>query len=475
MQRWHRALLVGAIVLVPFTACFAQESRGSITGVVTDAQNAVVDNVTVVVTNTATNVSNRAVTNQTGYFEVDFLLPGSYSVSAEASGFEKLIRTGITLNTGDRLAVNLQLQVGKTSTSIEVSADAPLLQTTSAVGGRVLDTRDIANLPVTTMNPWALQAITPGAVFTGSPGISRVMDHAGTASYDIMGLGTGTNEFLLDGNPVTGTNGGRAGFVPSSEAVDEVRIETNAFDASLGHSVGAYISGTTKFGTNSIHGSGFAQYMWYRINGTNEFTRANYLAQEAAGTWPAGQNENPGGRFFQPGFSFGGPVYIPKIINGKNKLFFYIEYDHITSIQPSPVNVDYWVPTDNQRQGDFSDLSAYNATAYTIYDPRSAATTTAGHIGRTPFPNNTIPTSLFTNNAFYKFFQQLYSLPNITPNSRRLQFRGCGAAIQRLSAFAGQPLRLDHLQLATAERKVVLQPSLLGQLRLGAQHPAEGI
>jgi hypothetical protein len=411
----RRAMCAAVVLLSVSTICLAQQSRGSITGKVTDAQNAVVPSATVVVTNTATGVANTVKTNQTGFYQVDFLIPGPYSVSAESTGFKVLVRSGITLNTGDRLAVDMQLQVGATSSSVDVTADAPLLTTTNAVGGRVLDTRDIAMLPVTTMNPWALQAMSPGMVFTGAPGISRVMDHAGTASYDTMGLGTGTNEFLLDGNPVTGTNGGRAGFVPSEEAVDEVRIETNAFDASLGHSVGAYISGTTKSGANAIHGSGFAQYMWYRINATNEFTRASYLAQKAAGTWPAGVNENPGGRFFQPGFSFGGPVYIPKVFNGKNKLFFYSEYAHITSIQPSPVNVDYWMPTAAQRQGDFSDLSKYNATAYTIYDPRTAVTTTAGHIGRTPFPNNTIPTSLISNNAFYKFFQQLYSLPNITP------------------------------------------------------------
>ncbi len=421
MQRSHfgllRALLLVVLLSVVSAVGFAQESRGSITGKVIDPQSAVVPSATVVITNDATGISSRITTNQTGYYEVEFLTPGIYTVTAEMTGFKKLVRAGITLNTGDRLAVDLQLQVGETSTSIDVTADAPQLQTTNAVGGRVLDTRDIAMLPVTTMNPWALQAMSPGMVFTGSPGISRVMDHAGTASYDTMGLGTGTNEFLLDGNPVTGTNGGRAGFVPSEEAVDEVRIETNAFDASMGHSVGAFISGTTKSGTNAIHGSAFAQYMWYRINATNEFTRANYLASVAAGTWPAGQHENPGGRFFQPGFSFGGPVYIPKIFNGKNKLFFYIEYDHITSIQPSPVNVDYWVPTAAQRQGNFSDLSAYNATAYTIYDPRSAVTSTAGHVSRTPFPNNTIPASLFSNTPFYKFFQQLYPMPNYTPST----------------------------------------------------------
>jgi hypothetical protein len=417
MQRWHfgRAVVAFAGIALFSTVCLAQETRGSITGKVTDPSSAVLPNAIVLVTNTATNASSRVISNSTGYYEADFLIPGPYSVSAEATGFKKLVRTGITLNTGDRLSVDIQLQIGDTAASMEVTADAPQIETTNAAGGRVLDTRDIANLPVTTMNPWALQAITPGAVFTGAPGINRVMDHAGTASYDIMGLGSGTNEFLLDGAPVTGTNGGRAGFVPSAEAVDEVRIETNPFDAALGHSVGAFISGTTKAGTNDLHGSGFAQYMWYRINATNEFTRANYLSQKAAGTLAAGTPENPGGRFYQPGFSIGGPVYIPKVYDGKNKLFFYLEWDHITSVQPNPGNVYYDVPTAAQRQGNFSDLQAYNAVAYTIYDPRSAVLAANGHVTRTPFANNTIPTSLFGNNPFYKFFQQLYPLPNITP------------------------------------------------------------
>ena len=138
-------------------------------------------------------------------------------------------------------------------------AESPLLDTTSAAGDRVLDNREIAQLPYTTMNPFSLQAITPGVIFTGSPGIARVFDNAGTASYGSYGLVAGGgivagNEFLLDGAPVTGTNGGRAGFVPSSQAVGEMRVETSPFDASLGHTGGIFVSATTKAGTNSITG-----------------------------------------------------------------------------------------------------------------------------------------------------------------------------------------------------------------------------
>ena len=214
--------------------------------------------------------------------------------------------------------------------------------------------------------------------------------------------------------------------------------------------------------------------MWYRINSTNEFTRANYLSQKAAGTLAPGTQENPGGRFFQPGFSFGGPVYIPKVYNGKNKLFFYVEWDHITSVQPNPGNVYYIVPTAAQRQGNFSDLSAYNAMAYTVYDPRSAVLASSGHVTRTPFPNNTIPTSLFGNNAFYKFFQQLYPLPNITPSTPD-GFNYFDPAQPYNDYLPSLVNRYDYniSNTAASERQVVLQPSFLGQLRLGPRYSAE--
>ena len=211
-----RAFSIGVALLLSLsTVCLAQESRGSITGKVVDPQNSVVPGATVLVTNTATNVSDKATTNQTGYFEVNFLNPGPYSVSVESAGFKKLVQTGINVSTGDRLALDLHLDIGQTTQSVEVSADAPLLDTTNAATGRVLNTRDIGQLPYTTMNPFALQAMAAGMIFTGAmtPDNNRALDHAATASFDSGGLGTGTNEFLLDGNPVTGTNGGRAGFV----------------------------------------------------------------------------------------------------------------------------------------------------------------------------------------------------------------------------------------------------------------------
>jgi hypothetical protein len=418
MQRWLRALDHALIfVVIGFflsAACQAQEARGSITGRVADPQSALVPSATVVVTNLATNVARRTITNETGYYEVILLDPGQYSISVEALGFKKLVRSGITLNTGDRLSVDMKLEIGQTSTLIEVTADAPLLETTSASAGRVLNNRDIANLPFTNMNPFALQAMAAGMIYTGNlqPNNSRALDHAGSANFASGGLGTGANEFLLDGSPITGTNGGRAGYVPNSEAVDEVRIETLPLDASMGHAVGAYISATIKTGTNGLHGSGFWQTQQFRWNATPHFTRMNYESGLANGTIAPGTPKQSSGRVSQPGFGVSGPVYIPKVIDGRNKLFFYVSYTKLTSIAPPAATPIYTVPTEAMRRGDFSALLNVptNPSQYIIYDPRTAKLV-SGHVVRTPFLNNIIPPSMISN-PIMKFYSQLYPLPN---------------------------------------------------------------
>ena len=407
------ALILCSLSLV----CFAQGSRGSITGRILDQQNAVVPGAVVVVKNLLTGVTTKIVSNQTGYYEANFLDPGTYSVSAEAAGFKTMLRSGVVLETGDRLSIDLPLEVGQSNQSVEVTAESPLLDTTSAGGDRVLDDREIAQLPYTTMNPFSLQAITPGVIFQGAPAIARVFDNAGTASYGGYGLVAGQgiiagNEFLLDGAPVTGTNGGRAGFVPSSQAVGEMRVETSPFDASLGHTGGIFVSATTKAGNNTYHGSGFDQVQNYRWNATPFFTRENYKTGLVNGTIAPGTPEQSSGKLSQPGFDIGGPVRIPKLYNGKNKLFFYFEYDKITNIQANPNTPIFTMPTAAERAGDFSALlSVPNASNYIVYDPRSGALVN-GHVTRTPLPGNIVPQSFIAANPIYKYYTQEYPLPN---------------------------------------------------------------
>ena len=166
----------------------------------------------------------------------------------------------------------------------------------------------------------------------------------------------------------------------------------------MGHAVGVFISATVKSGTNALHGAGYWQFQQFRWNATPDFTRLNYQAGLANGSIAPGTPEQASGRVSQPGFGVGGPVWIPKIIHGKNKLFFYIAYSKLTSIAPPNSTPIYTVPTVPERTGDFSALlvGTTNPSQYIVYDPRTAALV-SGHVTRTPFPNNIVPASMQTN------------------------------------------------------------------------------
>ena len=188
----NRMLKFGAALLLLSVVSLAQESRGSITGVVIDPQSAVIPGATVVITNTETNVSNRTQTNPVGYFEVNLLNPGMYSVTVEATGFKKTVRSGLELLVAGRLDIRMQLEIGQATQTVEVTAEAPLLDTTTASGGRVIGRRDINELPFHSMNPFALTAISAGMQYTGSPDDQRWFDHAGTSNYNTM-VNVGSN------------------------------------------------------------------------------------------------------------------------------------------------------------------------------------------------------------------------------------------------------------------------------------------
>jgi hypothetical protein len=406
-DRYVRLILV---VLIATVAALAQDPRGTIAGRVLDPQGAVIPNATVIVTNTETNVSTRTVTNETGYFEVSLLNPGNYSVAAEAPGFKRTVQTGLVLQVAGRLNLTLQLQVGQIAETVEVVAQAPLLDTTTASGGRVIDTRQIQDLPFSDMNPFAMATLAPGMHWTGQPEYRRPFDNAGTSSFNTMG-GVGSNEYSIDGMPVTGT-GRRVGFVPSSEAVEEFKLETLPIDASYGYTSGAVVNVSTKSGTNTYHGSLFDQHWQQRWNATPHFTRLLWERDVAAGKKKPSDPKQAPGRSNDFGFDLGGPFRIPKVYNGRDKFFFYFQYNGIYQKKAETTSsINRTVPKMAWRQGDFSDLLAIDAVKYTVYDPRSAREV-GGRVVRTPFPGNKGVPIL---NPVYKFYEPLYPKPNDVP------------------------------------------------------------
>ncbi|HNY41380.1 MAG TPA: carboxypeptidase-like regulatory domain-containing protein, partial [Bryobacteraceae bacterium] len=419
---------------------YAQEARGSIQGRVTDPTGAIVPNAAVTVTNTATNSVRRLVTNDTGYYEANLLEPSTYTVGVEAQGFKKVIRSGITLNVSARIEIDVALEIGGVAETVEVTGEAPLLETTSASGGRVLDNRQILNLPFSDTNPFALTALAPGMQWTGQPEYRRPFDNGGTSAFNTAG-GVGQNEYTIDGMTVTGT-GRRVGFTPPSDSVGEFKLETSNFDASQGFTSGAAINVSSRSGTNAFHGALFDQHWQQRWNATPFFTREPFDAGVRSGTIPSDRQKQATGRSNNYSMTASGPVFIPKILNLKDKLFWTFTWNGIRQSKAETTSsTDVTVPTDAMKQGDFSYfLTVPNgATLYTIYDPRSA-TLQGSTVVRTPFPGNKGVPVLNPTAAYYS---KLYPTPNnisgkVSPDLLRNYFASAMPKDEKFNAIVNR-------------------------------------
>lgn len=402
------AFTVFAMLCLAASLMRAQESRGSISGTITDSTGAVVPGAQVVVVNTGTNAESRTTTNDTGFFVIPLLNPGTYNVSVELAGFKKAVRTGVELNVGARVSVDMSLEVGQVADSVQVTAEAPLLETRSASGGRVVSNREVAELPVSAMNPFLLAGLSAGMQWTGTPsGMQRAFDVGGTTSFNTAG-NIGQNEYTIDGAPVTGTER-RVGYVPPLDAVGEFRLETASFDASFGHTSGATVNVSSRSGSNTFHGSLFDQHWQNRWNATPHFTRLAYEQQVRTGAKKPGDPKQASGRSNNYGGTLGGPVRIPWLFNGADKLFFFVTYNGY-GVDSAGTGARS-VPQEAWYQGDFSAIQAVDPVKYTIYDPRSARLE-GNRVVRQPFPGNRgIPVL----SSVYNFYAKIYPKPTNTP------------------------------------------------------------
>jgi Carboxypeptidase regulatory-like domain len=366
--------------VVIFLSCAAaQETRSAIQGRVSDPQNSPVANAIVRVTNVDTNVASPSTTNGTGYYEANLLVAGNYQVSVEAHGFKKSILSGIVLAVGTRTEINVQVELGAVSESISVNAEAPLIDASGTVStGRVMDTRQVEELPTFNNSALMLIKLIPGM----QSGIDRSYNGTnglgGTSTAHTIG-NIGGNEWSLDGAPNMGS-GTSASYLPISLAIQEFHVETTQFDASVGHTAGAVISVMTKAGGNAFHGAALYQFWNQRWNGAPFTTKQQYYrninAAEAAGNHALAQQlraspMQPSGHNNTYTGTLGGPVIIPKVYNGRNKLFFFVSYDGFNDRKFTRGSVNHTVPTMAERQGDFSDLLKVSASKYQLYDPLS--------------------------------------------------------------------------------------------------------
>jgi hypothetical protein len=426
--------LLATVVVFCFAAPLAaQDTRGAISGSVTDQQGAIVSGAAITVTNTGTNISAQLTTNSTGFYEARLLQPGAYRVTASAQGFKKVVRSGLTIGLGQEVTIDLKLEVGALTESVTITGETPILETDSVSTGRALTTRELMDLPVMTNNILLQAMLAPGVQ---SPGTTQYLSQGqiGGSSGSYFSPGNvGGNEWTIDGQPNQGS-GRNTAFTPNTDMVEEFKVETSNFDASFGHSTGLNLQVSTKSGTNRYHGTLTEQYLNAHWNAAPFFVKQNFYSKiataRAAGNIAladqlASHYITPGGHDNNFDATIGGPVRIPKVYNGKDKLFFFFAYAGVRSRQPArATDINDTVPTALQRAGDFSEFLALpNSAQYQVYDPLTIQPDPArpSHYIRTMFPGNSIPQSRF-NNPAYSFVSKYIPLPNNSTNPTAVNY-----------------------------------------------------
>ncbi len=388
-------------VKLAFLACLstcllaAQEYRGTVTGTVTDATDALIPGVELTLRNAATNITFQATSNTAGAYTFPLLQPGTYRLEARKAGFKPAAFDGIVVQTGATVGVNVRLEVGDMTQSVEVTAEAPLLNTTTADSGQVIDEVRITELPMNGRSPFALARLSPGVIAAGMLNETKPYDVGGNSYISIAGSRRYSVEFALNGVPNGAPAGLFSGFLaysPPVDATQEFRVVTNGFDAQYGHNGSGVVSVATKSGANEYHGSLYEFLQNEKLNATNFFTNRSGARK-------------PPRRYNQFGGSLGGPFSLPKLFEGKNKAFFFFSYEGIRNSQPAAQLTT--VPAEALRGGDFSLVAARGIT---VYNPFSISKDDKGAIVRAPFPGNRIPANLL--NPIAKNMLSYVPLPN---------------------------------------------------------------
>ncbi len=403
------------VFLLVASASFAQTDRGTITGTILDPAGAVVPNAAVVVKNTETDGVFTAASTNTGNYTLASLPAGTYELEVTASGFKKFVRPGIQVQVAETVRADANLQIGAATDTVTVNAEAPLLKTESGELSHQIDYGRADDLPIFQLGAGSSlgNIRDPLAVLNLLPGAAQSTDY----SLRINGLPSNSQAVRVEGQDATDGLWRQVNQInqQSADAIQEVSIQTSNYAAEYGQAGGGYINYTMKSGTNQYHGSAYDYF-------DNEFLNAGlpFTQQPCYGGAPGCIDHIKNDvRRNDYGFTLGGPVKIPKLYNGKDKTFFFFNFEQFRQSNVTASTLAT-APSAAYQSGNFSAApfpafqvcaSAFNPTAAadgvgcyaegTVFDPRTRMTLPGGVIAETPFANNTIPPSLIDPVANY--------------------------------------------------------------------------
>ena len=431
---------VAGILLTLATNPFAHAQRylGEIRGQISDISGAKIPNATVTATESSTNFTSTVAASQDGAFDFPALQPGTYAVTVESPGFKKETRLNVVVTAAQTQEVDYSLSPGSTNETVQVTAEpSTLLDTGSPNVSTTLDTQEVTDLPNEGRNPYVMATMAAG-VSTGAYFQSKSSQFTNPFSgvaVQVMADGNGGhNRLTLDGipnDPAERLSGASyTGFVPSPEAVQEVKVQTSIFDAQVGHGNGTVTNTVVRTGNNSVHGAAYYVFQ-------NTYLNSN--TYEKSGLNQARNND----QVSQTGLVIDGPVVLPKIYNGRDKTFFMFSFERYQT--HTAINYSGRVPTAAELNGDFSGLcTAFNASGLCtsgvqLYDPQSPVDAQGNRT--TYFPNNNISSRLnSTGTAMASYLPK----PNVSNSNSLTNPNYISTQTSYLSTYPSFIARFDH-------------------------------
>jgi hypothetical protein len=399
LSRLTQTLSVILMGLALGALSFGQTATGSITGTVTDSSQAAVNGATVTLTNVGTNEVRTTNTNNLGYYSFQLLSPATYRFQVGVPGFSTYVVERIPLDVGQAVPQNVTLQVGQQTQTVTVTENAVQVESESSSLGTVMGNESIIDLPTNGRNSYGFAQLVPGV---RAPNLFTQVAYGNYNDQflSVNGSRVNVSMFLLDGgwNSNAGFNG--PGIYPPVDLVQEYKVQTSNVPAEFGNTAGGVINVVTKSGANQVHGS------LYEFLRNDAFDANNFFANSA------GQSIAPI-RFNQFGGAFGGPVYIPKLYDGRDKTFFFVSYEGLRWVRA--YTTDGTMPTALQRAGDFSQTFNQAGQQITVYDPNSTVLLANGQYSRTPLPGNRMLPSQI--NPVSAALVSYLPLPNATGNA----------------------------------------------------------
>ncbi|WP_263410106.1 TonB-dependent receptor [Terriglobus tenax] len=428
--QWLMGLL--AVVALVSSTVLGQSNYGSIRGIVKDPQGAVIANSTVVLTDEATKIERQTVSNAAGEYSFSAVSPGVYTVRISSDGFSAAQNKGVRVEAGNTLTLDVALALGSSSQTVEVSAVEPLVDNGTSYGGQTIDSQKLTTLPNPGRNPFLFSKLDNSVTPVGDPRFVRFQDQSGSSTISIAGGPLSSNNYSVDGIPITDSTN-RAVIIPSVESVEEVKIQSNTYDAEVGRTSGGMFNTTLKSGTSTLHGVLNGQTRQTNWGANLFFNNRTPLTDPITKAVLSPTTPRGAAEFYSYAGSLGGPIPLPRWLGGKDKTFFQITEEGYRQRSPYVSGNLFIVPTVKQRSGDFSEIGTVTGgvcvTGRCIYDPTSAT--------RTPFEGNVIPTSRI--NTIGRNIINTYPTPNTSVTAYGANnFNGGDTLGDRADEFIGK-------------------------------------